>query len=231
VHASFFRFAVQDRDELSPADVVNGLGEHAARQSADVQIFVRDEVEPFDQRLSRLAMEVDPLVADALVRASNTLPRAATGVRPTLLRRECSLSASERLLSASVETRVGDLFSIGEDCERRETKVDARRATSSDRALRRCITDVAHDDDKPSPTRVPGDRHVPDDTLHETVLLETNMTDLRHANVPAAALALSGFDSDSPDPEGVVAVDRSEPWEARLLSALAPTEERLERIV
>ena len=41
--SSFFRFDGQDREELAPASIVHGLGQHRTGQSLDVQVFDGDQ--------------------------------------------------------------------------------------------------------------------------------------------------------------------------------------------
>src|SRR6266699_4012858 len=48
---SFCRFVGHDRDELAPASVVNGLGQHRAGQPLEVQVFDGDQPMRLHQRV------------------------------------------------------------------------------------------------------------------------------------------------------------------------------------
>ena len=55
-------FVVGERDQLTPRGIENGLGEHAARQSGDVQVLEGDVRILPDQLTGQFVREVPPLV-------------------------------------------------------------------------------------------------------------------------------------------------------------------------
>lgn len=231
VHASFFRFAVQDRQELSPADIVDGLREHAAREALHVQVFVRDQVEPLDQRLRGLPVEVQPLIANMLVGTGKSLASTPTGVRSALLCRERSLSTSECVVSSLVEPRVGDLLSACKRSEGCETKIDASHAVRTNGTLRRCLSNITGELDEPSLPRVLKKCHFSKRSDCESMMSKSKATELRYLDKTARSCLWTEDDvaATSWKSERAVAVTRTKSWKARDLSRLATTEEGLVR--
>src|SRR5688572_27413653 len=80
MHASFFRFAVQCCDELAPGHVMDGLRQHRACESANVEVFVRNEVEALAQVDRELAVEVETLVAGASVSSADRCSGSTSAV-------------------------------------------------------------------------------------------------------------------------------------------------------
>lgn len=230
VHASFFRFALQDRDELGPADIVDGLRETTSRKAADVQVFERDQVESTHERQCRLAVKVQSLVADMLVRSRDTLSSPSMRSRSTFFGRQRSLCSSEAVLSAAIEPRVRDLLAARKRREGRQTEVDPGCSIDTHRSLRWSVSKIADDLHEPPASRVAADRDVTNCSFHETVLLEADAAEPWHVNVSAATLVRRRLDDDAADPKRIVSVARAEAREAGLLAlALATMEERLVR--
>src|SRR5215469_13842146 len=64
LHAGPFRLAMQDVEESAPADIVCGLGQPAARDTVDVEVFVRDHAVLADELSRDVVVEVAPLAGD-----------------------------------------------------------------------------------------------------------------------------------------------------------------------
>src|SRR5438477_8538299 len=122
---SFFRFGGQDRDELAPASVVNGLGQHRASQSLHLQVFDGDQPVLLHEHVRRLVVEVAPLIGDV-----DVYPRYfLTCLQPTpatlLASRQLALGPPQSPLSQTEVTLVGDLSPVAQDGERGQPHVDA----------------------------------------------------------------------------------------------------------
>jgi hypothetical protein len=70
----------QDRDELTPTRVVNGLCQHRAGEPSEVQVFDRDQSVFLYYCVRRLVVEVPPLVGDVQMHSRDFLTR----LQPTM---------------------------------------------------------------------------------------------------------------------------------------------------
>src|SRR6266700_161347 len=121
---SFRRFVGHDRDELAPASIVNGLGQHRAGQPLDVQIFDGDQPVRLNQRVRRLVMEVTPLIGDVAMHPRYCLACFQSPPRALLASRELPLGQAQPSFSHAQVTWIGDLGPVAQDSECRQPDVD-----------------------------------------------------------------------------------------------------------
>ena len=93
---SFFRFVGQDREELAPASVVDGLRQHRTGQSLDVQVFDGDQPVVLHEVASRLVVEVAALIGDVEVYPRHFLTCFQSTSRTFLPPRQLALGESSR---------------------------------------------------------------------------------------------------------------------------------------
>jgi hypothetical protein len=134
--ASFFRFAVEDRDELAPASIVHGLGQHRACQSLDVQIFDGDHSVLAHQCAGRLVVEIAPLVGDVLMHAGHGLACLLPTAGTLLPACQLALSDAESPLGQPEMPWVGDFASVRQDGKRGQPHVNTDASFSFSQVLR-----------------------------------------------------------------------------------------------
>src|SRR5215510_6944084 len=109
---SFCRVVGQCVDETGPARVIDGLGEHAACQSLDVQIFHSDHAIGIDQLTRNFVLKVRPLVRDLRIRFLEQ-KHGFTAILPASLpASDTALSQSQLGLRPLVEAWVFDCTAI-----------------------------------------------------------------------------------------------------------------------
>src|SRR5215831_7529102 len=74
-HASAFRLAVRESEELTPADIVRRLRQPRARDTLNIQGFVRDHAVLAGELASDLVMKVASLVGDMQMLLGQQLDR------------------------------------------------------------------------------------------------------------------------------------------------------------
>jgi len=111
---SLCRFVRKLIDERRPSGIVDGLGEHAAGQTLDVQILNRDHPIGLDQGPSDFVLKVSPLVLDLGVRLLEQQDSFAAILAPALAACHTAPSQSQLGLCPLVVARVGDLCAISE---------------------------------------------------------------------------------------------------------------------
>jgi hypothetical protein len=123
--ASFFRFANENRQELSPTSVQDVLRQTQFDQAGDVQFFVTDHVILPQQVHDDMVMKVLPRVLNPLVRSHNGSLRLSARAAAFGLTREHLLCLSETRLGALEEAWVVDGRPICKRGKVREANVDA----------------------------------------------------------------------------------------------------------
>src|SRR6266498_152113 len=99
---SFCRFVRKCREESRPSGIVDGLGEHAAGQAFDVQVFYGNEAIGIDQRAGHFVVEVGPLITDMCVRFLQKHDGLAASTTAALTSRHTALGTSEMRLGGAV---------------------------------------------------------------------------------------------------------------------------------
>src|SRR5712691_6215867 len=118
--ASFCRFVGQFADERRPSGIVDGLRQHPAGQSLDVQVFHRNHAIGVDQGAGRFAVEVRPLVlyvCMSLLQEEHGLPAVTS---PALTPGDTPLGNPKDPLGLAVATWVRNRFPCregGEGCQ------------------------------------------------------------------------------------------------------------------
>src|ERR1700674_194969 len=122
---SFFRFGGQDRDELAPASVVNGLRQHRTGQSLQIRVFDGDHPVLLHEHVRRLVVEVASLTGDVDVHPRDFLTPFEPTARPFLSPRQFALCEPQSPLSQAEVPLICDLPTVTEDGERGQSNVDA----------------------------------------------------------------------------------------------------------
>jgi len=117
--ASFFRFARQDCDKLSPPHIVNRCSKMTVLDHVrDRQVFVIDRIIGVHERPCRLVVDVAAGVGDLLVQQRHAAPYLAPTGAPALTARQCPLSHTEvtaRLLKRGVDSRPSHRYQWSEN--------------------------------------------------------------------------------------------------------------------
>jgi hypothetical protein len=229
-HASFFRFACEDVDELSPTGVVRGLREPRAGYALDVEGFVSDETVGIHELSRLLVVEVPALVGRLLVQLRNAVAGLVALGRALLLARQRTLRPPELLLSLAVVARGLYRRAIRGYEEALQSEVYPNSGTVS--GSFGGISEVARKDHIPLAAQCPLYRDGFDAPLDRTMQLDLDVPDVLDVEPSGASVILES---------AAVTVgrelDRTEPafgLEARVagtLPRLDPAEERLERFV
>src|SRR5262249_39807430 len=111
-HAGAFRLAVQDVQELAPANIVSGLRQPRARDALNIQRLMRYHAVLAYELARDLVVEVASLVGDLQVLLGESLHRFLAPIAPLPLASHRALRTPERLLRLTVVARRGDLTSI-----------------------------------------------------------------------------------------------------------------------
>src|SRR5262249_7367437 len=115
----------QDRDELAPASVLDGLRQHRAGQSLDVQVFDGDQRVAFDQGAGSRVVEAAPLFGEVQVNAAELGSCVLPPPRTLLAAGQLALSESQAAFSRAEVARAGDLTAVAQDRKGGESHVDA----------------------------------------------------------------------------------------------------------
>jgi hypothetical protein len=215
--AGAFSLARKDRSELCPRGIVYVLGEHAAREPFDVEVFDGNGVEAAHDVERRLMMKVEPCPAYAVVLGGDDAHALATNVRPSLALRKLSLCAGEFRVCVLKHTRICHHAAIAESREGRDAHVDAHALACDGKRLVGNL--VASKRDVPMPIACKGDRSLFDAAFHRAMELDLDVADaceldpLATGDEPHAVVMGCVFER-----EGAVA---PAPFEARKTGLLA----------
>ena len=120
-----FSLVADQRNELPPRGIMNGLRKHPACEAFDVEIFDRDATEAIDDCTTLLVQEVAAGAGDVrLMRCDGELALAAD-VRASLAPSERTLKATKLALGALREVRAIDSLAVAERDEAAQADVDA----------------------------------------------------------------------------------------------------------
>ena len=128
--ASFFRFAGQYAQELSPGCIADALGQTVIMNHAsDVQVFKGDQVVSLDEFSRCLVVEIQPLSSDLQVRFGHQDTGLTPPYRPLDSSGKTLLSFNQQVFTSSKTTWVVDRRAIREDCEGLQPDINADRVT------------------------------------------------------------------------------------------------------
>lgn len=105
LHASTFRLAVQDVEDLAPADIVGRLCQSAAGDALDGEGFMRDQAVLVGELTGRLVVKGAPLIGAVQGALCEHIYRLLASMAALLLTGHRALGASERLLRFAVVAR------------------------------------------------------------------------------------------------------------------------------
>lgn len=160
-------------DEGRPSGIRDGLSEHPARHSFDVQIFDDDQTIAKHHPSRNLVVKISALMADMRVRLLQKQHSLAPTVRTFLSSGDFTLRASQFGLCLSVMTRVLNLRPVRESGERCESDIHADRFATLRQSL--CF---AFDAETGVPTsRLAFDRDSLDSPFKRTVQLDLEQSD------------------------------------------------------
>ena len=223
VHASFFRFAVQVMDERTPGHVGHALCQSGAGEPLDVEIFVRDEIKARTQVGGQFAMEVESPVADAFVLSRNRFPCSSSTIATTRLPGQSALRSTQAFLSLPKVPRVVDGLAIAEYGKLLESEIDTRHPV--DDPLLWGFSHVAGNADEPSASHITANLDILDFATHLPMNLESNPSELGHADV--AGVSFARLDRDVPESKRIETVTGTKAWKARCIAGFDPAEECL----
>lgn len=103
---SVFGFVRNLSEKGSPCSIVNRLGEHAASQAFDIQVFDNNRSEILNQPERQTMLELVPLIPDSSVNFLEQCNRFAPTLRAFLAARNLSLRSTKTRLSLLIETRI-----------------------------------------------------------------------------------------------------------------------------
>jgi hypothetical protein len=154
---SFFRFRVQDADELTPTRIVHAFGENRAGESTDVQVFDCNVIELPHQIECGLEVEIPPRTLDASVLAgenTNHLPTPATSLLPLT---NPPLSALQLGFGGAKVARIWECAPVAQRQERSEPYIDP--GFPATRRQRLLCNPLAAERHEPVPAGVSAKRH------------------------------------------------------------------------
>ena len=93
-------------EKASPCSIVNRLGEHAASQAFDIQVFDNNRSEILNQPERQTMLQLVPLIPDSSVNFLEQRNRFAPTLRAFLAARNLSLRSTKTRLSLLIETRI-----------------------------------------------------------------------------------------------------------------------------
>jgi len=103
---SVFGFVRNLSEKGSPCSIVNRLGEHAASQAFDIQVFDNNRSEILNQPERQTMLELVPLIPDSSVNFLEQCNRFTPTLRAFLAARNLSLRSTKTRLSLLIETRI-----------------------------------------------------------------------------------------------------------------------------
>jgi len=117
-------------EEVSPSRVIDGLCQHAARESLHGEIFMRDKPVLVHEFPRRLVVKVFSLVSDMVMKFRNLQYGFLAAAAPLLLAGKSALGDAKFLLCFSEELRGIHELTVARDQKRLQPKVDADRRIS-----------------------------------------------------------------------------------------------------
>ena len=122
---SLFRFVTQDFQEAAPCGIIYGLGQYAASQPLDVQIFNKDHTIVIHQPPRRFVMKISSGIAHAGVSFLQHLNGFTPSFRASLASGNPTLSDPQFSLCVLIPARIVNHGPIAEYSKTRQSQVNA----------------------------------------------------------------------------------------------------------
>ena len=175
LHASFFRFAVQDCQETRPSCVVGGFRQSGTGNALDVQIFVSDDAMRLDHLTGGLVVKIPALVLNMQVQLRYLLTGLVASVTALLAAGKATLCAPQLSFGLAEKLRRFDRLAVRRDKEGFQAKINTHRRVSG--LLDGCLSKITRKDDVPA-VRFPLEGHRFDLALNRAVQLDLEVADV-----------------------------------------------------
>jgi hypothetical protein len=223
-HAGTFRLAMQDGEELAPADIVSRFRQPAPRDALDVEGFMRDHAVLVNKFIGRLVVKVVPLMGDVQGTLCEHLYCLAAPVAALLLAGHATLCAPERLLSLAVVARRSDPTPVCRHQEHLQPQINAGRGQGRGGYL--SVGQLARKHHMPAiGLALEGD--CLDRALNWPMQLHLEKADMLEVDTCGVTVPLATI-AEGRELDGIEAVAALEARIPRCLARLHPPEERLE---
>ena len=219
-----FSLVANHLDELPPRGVVNFLGQHAARETLDIQVFDGDATEAIDELPALLVQEVSTRISGVRLMSGDGELALAAHLRAQLAAGKGALQSAQLAGVPLRDVRTGNRLSVAE-------RHQSRKAHIQPDAIGACPLDRRNLDMK-------------DDVPLARIAAQDAGLRLGRKVAMPAHLDLAGNADETEFPaladrhavahtkvSGVVAVASPEPGEPGLVATLDPAEEGLEGLI
>ena len=211
--------------EVSPSGIIDGLGQHTAGQSLDVQVFDNNHTVVVDQHTAELVLEIGSLVLNMRVlplQHGNGFPAT---VRPLVLApSHPPLCDAQSALCITVQTRIANLSAVAEGCEGRQPNINPDRPAGCRKRNRIAL----HGEDHEPAARFALDRNRLDLAVDRAVELDLDLSHALNANQPARESTAVSIRREG---QAIVATTGFETRKAGTFTTFDSTKECLECLV
>jgi hypothetical protein len=210
--------------EGSPSSIVNGLRQHAAGESFDIQIFGNDDAVAVNQRSRDFVVKVGSLVLNLRVLSLQQHNCFPAPIRPLVFTTSYgALGHTKLALSVTVQTRIVNFSAVAKGSEGCQTHINP---DCCGRRRHRDFVSFNGEDGKPT-SSLTLDRDSLDLPVNRTEfdLDLPHALDASHSAVKPASIPIGR------KAKTVVSAAGFEAGESRLFATLNATKERLERLI
>jgi len=115
----------ENREEIAPTRIIDGLRQHTTGKSFYIQIFMSNKTVLSDKFSSCFVVKVTALISDVMMKFSNTAHSLLAVITPLLLSGESALRNAKFLLCFPEETGGVNKLAIGSDKKRFQSEVNS----------------------------------------------------------------------------------------------------------